>query len=201
MRTILSLAFAVLASAASAHAPVINDGLSNTTADSPYEISKPEHSKAIYSELTGAPQYYRISSDVPFRFYAGLTAPKLEGCALQQTFDLDVLDSTMARIDRRAGDDVDWWEWYEEFGKTWYWVGPEIGADFKGDRTYPAGTYYLKVSNKTNSGKYVLAVGDEEQFGIGTIAGMLMNGTMKKIRTGWWDENSCNGSKTSALAN
>ena len=193
MRTILSLAFAIFASTANAHAPVINDGAFAMTSASPYEIADPEHSKAIYSELTGAPQYFRISSDVPFRFYAGLTAPKLEGCALQQTFDLEVLDGNLTRIDNRAGDDAVWWEWYEEFGKTWYWVGPEIGAEFKGDRTYPAGTYYLKVSNETNSGKFVLAVGDEEKFGVGTIAGMLLNGTMKKIRNGWWDESSCNG--------
>ena len=193
MRTILSLAFAIFASTANAHAPVINDGAFAMTSASPYEIADPEHSKAIYSELTGAPQYFRISSDVPFRFYAGLTAPKLEGCALQQTFDLEVLDGNLTRIDSRAGDDAVWWEWYEEFGKTWYWVGPEIGADFKGDRTYPAGTYLLKVSNETNSGKFVLAVGDEEKFGVGTIAGMLLNGTMKKIRNGWWDENSCSG--------
>ena len=80
---------------------------------------------------------------------------------------------------------------YEEYGKTWYWVGPEIGKDFLGDRTYEAGTYYIKVFNQTNTGKYVLAVGDIERFGFSTIAGMVLNRTMQKVRDGWWDESLC----------
>jgi hypothetical protein len=191
MRLSSVLLATVLATSAAAHAPVINDGGSPMTANNPYEISEPEHSKAIFSELEGAPQYYRISSDTAFRFYAGLTAPKLESCGMQETFDLQVLDADMQPIDGRDGDSAEWWAWYEEFGKMWYWVGPEIGKDFKGDRQYDAGTYYLKISNDSNTGKYVLAVGDEERFGIGTIAGMLVNRTMGKIRDGWWDESDC----------
>lgn len=179
------------ANIAAAHVPVINDGSVALTATSPYEISEPEHSKAIFSELLGEPQFYRITSETEFRFYAGLTAPKIDECPLAQTFDLEVLDADFKLIDARQGDSAAWWPWYEEFGKTWYWVGPEIGADFKGDRQYPAGTYYLKISNATNSGKYVLAVGDEERFGLSTIAGMLVNGTMGKIRDGWWGDETC----------
>lgn len=191
MRLLSVLLATSLATSAAAHAPVINDGSVAMTVAAPFEISEPEHSKAIFSELTGAPQAYRIVADQPFRFYAGLTAPKLDSCDLQQTFDLQVFDANQKRIDSRKGDSVAWWAWYEEFGKTWYWVGPEIGKDFKGDRQYPAGTYYIQVSNATNSGKYVLAVGDEERFGIGTIASMVLNGTMGKIRNGWWDEADC----------
>ena len=50
----------------------------------------------------------------------------------------------------------------------------------------------MKVSNSQNVGKYVLAVGDEERFGFGTIARMVLNGTMGKIRDGWWNESYCN---------
>lgn len=189
---ILSVFFAAaLATSAAAHAPVIDDRSVPMTVAAPYEIAEPEHSKAIFSELSGEAHYYRISSPTEFRFYAGLTAPKLDGCALKQTFDIEVLDGDLKRVDGRKGDSAEWWPWYEEFGKTWYWVGPEIGKDFKGDRQYAAGTYYLKISNASNSGKYVLAVGDEERFGVGTIAGMLINGTMRKIRNGWWDEADC----------
>lgn len=191
MRLTIAVVTILAATPVLAHAPVINNGEVAMDRSAPYVIEEPEHSKAIFSELTGAPHYYQITSEEAFRFYAGLTAPKLDGCALKQTFDLEVLNADFDRIDARAGDSEEWWPWYEEYGKTWYWVGPEIGEDFKGDRQYDAGTYYIKVSNAENSGKYVLAVGDEERFGFGTIAGMLLNNTMGKIRDGWWNEADC----------
>ena len=192
MRNLIVALLLVAASPILAHSPVINDGDEPMTVDAPYIIEEPEHSKAIFSELEGEPHYYQIVSPTPFKFYAGVTAPKLETCDLSQTFDLQILDANRNQIDERNGNSVEWWPWYEEYGKTWYWVGPEIGQDFKSDRQYEAGTYYVKVSNATNVGKYVLAVGDEERFGFGTIASMLLKGTMGKIREGWWDEDYCN---------
>ena len=192
MRNLIVALLLVAASPISAHSPVINDGDEPMTVDAPYIIEEPEHSKAIFSELEGEPHYYQIVSPTPFKFYAGVTAPKLETCDLSQTFDLQILDANRNQIDERIGSSVEWWPWYEEFGKTWYWVGPEIGQDFKSDRQYEAGTYYVKVTNATNVGKYVLAVGDEERFGFGTIASMLLKGTMGKIRDGWWNEDYCN---------
>ena len=191
LRPLLLVAATLLPLAANAHAPIVNDKGQDYTAQSPFVIQDPEHSKAIFSELQGAPQYFRIDSTEPFRFYAGITQAKLDSCTMQTPFSYDVLDANMNRIDGRDGSKFDWWPWYEEYGKTWYWVGPEIGADFQGNRTYEAGTYYIRVHNASNSGKYVLAVGDIEKFGIGTIAGMVVNGTMKKVRNGWWDESLC----------
>ena len=191
LSTILALS---LATAAPAHAPVVNDKEAAYSLEQPYVVDDPEHSKAIFSELQGAPQFYRITSDAPFRFYAGIMQAKLDGCEMTRTFSFDVYrvaNGKLKRIDGRDGSDFDWWPWYEEYGKTWYWVGPEIGADFKGNRTYEAGTYYIKVHNAENTGRYVVAIGDIEQFGVGTIASMLLNGTMKKVREGWWDEGLC----------
>ena len=180
-----------LSSAAQAHTPVVNDQSMPYSKEAPFVVDDPEHSKAIFSELQGSPQYFRITADKPFRFYAGITQAKLDTCDMQQSFSFDVLDERMNRIDGRDGRGFQWWPWYEEFGKTWYWVGPEIGENFKGNRNYEAGTYWIRVSNKNNVGKYVLAIGDIERFGVGTIAGMLVNRTMKKIREGWWDEALC----------
>ena len=191
MRTMVVALFLVVASPVLAHSPVINDRAEPMTVESPYIIENPEHSKAIFSELDGDPHYYQILSPTPFKFYAGLTAPKLETCDLSQTFDLEILDYNRNQIDERSGGSMEWWPWYEEYGKTWYWVGPEIGKDFKSDRVYQAGTYYVKVSSSGNVGKYVLAVGDEERFGFSTIASMLLKGTMGKIRDVWWNEDYC----------
>ena len=174
-----------------AHAPVVNDKGLEYLVEAPFEIEDPEHSKAIFSELRGSAQFFRIVSDRPFRIYVGITQAKLNSCEMQQSFSFEVLDNNMRRIDGRDGAELEWWPWYEEFGKTWYWVGPEIGKDFKGDQVYEAGTYWIRVFNSDNRGKYVLAVGDIEHFGIGTVAGMVLNRTMKKIRSGWWDESQC----------
>ena len=74
-------------------------------------------------------------------------------------------------------------------GKKWYWVGPQIGADFKSTDQYSAGTYYIKVYNKDNKGKYVLAVGDDERFGIGTM--LKLRGIMKETSEIFWESEGC----------
>ena len=71
-------------------------------------------------------------------------------------------------------------------GGEWYWVCPEIGKDFKADRTYSAGIYYIRVFNKANQGKYVLAVGDVERFGLVEIFTMCKK--VKQINALYWDE-------------
>jgi len=185
----LAFAMTLLATPALAHTPVLD--LTPKTREAPLVLDEPEHSKAIFSELTGAPQVYKITSDEAFDFYVGLTAPKLEGCGLGETFSFRVLDASFKEIDRREGGSVEWWAWYEEYGKTWYWVGPEIGKDFAHDRQYPAGEYYVEVFNEGNRGMYVLAVGDQERFGLGTM--LTIGGTMKKIRAKFWDEGRCGG--------
>ncbi len=188
LRALCLMALTMFPTTMLAHAPVVNDDGAAYSVDAPFEVEDPEHSKAIFSELTGEAQYFRIQSDEPFRFYAGITQAKLDGCAMARTFSFDVLDGDMNRIDGRDGAAFDWWPWFEEYGKKWYWVGPEIGADFKGNRTFEPGTYYIRVFNEGNTGKYVLAVGDIERFGFGTIAGMVLNRTMAKIEDGWWAE-------------
>ena len=59
-----------------AHQPVLNN-TNPISFESPYIIEKPEISKAIYTTLNGKPHIYKISSDKSFKFYAGLTVPKL----------------------------------------------------------------------------------------------------------------------------
>ena len=94
-------------------------------------------------------------------------------------------------IDRRDGESFKWWPWYEKHGEKWYWIGPEIGQEFKSDRVYEKGTYYLKVFNENNYGQYVLAVGDIESFPITVIAKMLF--TLPKINSVFWDDVECHG--------
>jgi len=172
---------------AAAHVPVLD--ASAKTADAPMVLDQPEHSKAIFSELTGAPQYFQLTSDRAFDFYVGVTAPKLEGCGLPETFSFDVLDAAGKRIDGRAGDSLVWQPWFEDYGKSWYWVGPEIGRAFAHDRQYPAGIYTIKVFNADNRGQYALAVGDQEKFGLGTM--LTIGKTVREVKAQFWDEGRC----------
>jgi hypothetical protein len=189
MIRILTFLMIAFPNALSAHSPVLNIGEVEMSRSEPYLIEEPEHSKAIFSELSGNAHYYRIDSAEPFDFYIGITAPKLDECDLGQTYSFDVLDEDYKRIDGRDGSKFLWSEWYEEFGKKWYWVGPEIGAAFKSDRQYDAGTWYVRVFNETNTGKYVLAIGDEERFTPGEL--LKIRGTVKEINQIFWNASNC----------
>lgn len=183
----LSLAFMLAVLPALAHVPVLDTDAK--TREAPYLIDDAEHSKAIYAILDGDADYYKIEEEQPFDFYVGITAAKLEGCDLQQTFSFEVLNENFEVIDSRDGDSVEWWPWFEEFGKQWYWVGPEIGEDFASTSVYPAGTYYVRVFNRDNTGKYVFAIGDDERFGLGTL--LTIRGVVRDTEALFWDESDC----------
>ena len=172
-----------------AHQPILNsDG--EMSSDQPYVIEKPEISKAIYSTLEGTDHYYMISSDKPFNFYAGLTVPKIDDCDDFLRFSFAVLDSDFHIMQEFDGQQFQWWEWYEPYGKKWYWVGPEYGEGFNSSNVFDAGTYYIKVYNKDNIGKYVLAVGDIEKFTPLVIAKTIV--TLPIINKKFWDKSNCN---------
>ena len=171
-----------------AHQPVLNsDG--EMSSNNPYVIENPEISKAIYSTLTGTDHFYLISSDKPFNFYAGLTVPKIDNCDDYLRFSFAVLDQDFDLIQELDGQNFQWWEWYEPYGKKWYWVGPEYGKDFKSTKIFDAGTYYVKVYNKDNKGNYVLAVGDIEKFTPLVIAKTII--TLPRINRKFWDKRNC----------
>jgi hypothetical protein len=178
-----------LATPAVAHQPVVVAGTTYSL-DAPFEVEQPEISKAFFAALEGQPHYYRIVSAAPFRFYAGVTVPKVDDCPLEQRFSFDVLDDGLNPIVAADGEAFDWWPWYESFGKKWYWVGPEVGAEFKSDRVFTAGTYYIRVFNADNAGRYVLAVGDVESFPIDVVIKTMI--MLPGINRDFWDNVSCN---------
>ena len=87
-----------IASAVTAHTPVLDMNSKNVSA--PYEIDDAEHSKAIYSELDGDPDFYKLDEEQPFDFYVGITAAKFEGCALKSQFSFEFYDHSMRLLDK-----------------------------------------------------------------------------------------------------
>ena len=184
---IITLLLIIVIKSSEAHQPVLNSEKSNS--EEPYIIEEPEISKAIFAELKGEPHYYRIDSNAKFKFYAGITTPKIDNCPLTKKFSFDVLDSDFELIKKKDGEKFNWWAWYEKHGEKWYWIGPEIGEKFKSNRDYNKGTYYIRVFNQNNTGQYVLAVGDIESFPISVIIKMLF--TLPSINSAFWDDVSC----------
>jgi hypothetical protein len=186
---IRALAFLLAMSVpAIAHQPVVSED-AQYPSSAPYEVEEPEISKAFFGQLNGEPHFYRIVSDTPFRFYTGITVPKIDGCPLLERFSFDVLDRNLQPIVTADGETFEWWPWYESFGKKWYWVGPEVGADFKSDREFAAGTYFVRVFNAENAGRYVLAIGDIESFTPDVIVKTMF--VIPGINRDFWDNVSC----------
>ena len=172
------------------HQPVINDQNTNSLS-SAYVIEKPEVSKAIYGTLQGEPHYYLIGSEKEFNFYAGITVPKIDECPTFRKFSFNVTNMNNSEeiiIEQIDGNSFEWWEWYEPYGKKWYWIGPEIGAKFKSNTIYEPGNYYIKVFNESNTGNYVLATGDIEKFGPLVIAKLPL--IMPKVNE-FWNKEFC----------
>ena len=190
MKKSLSLIlFLIFCTQIHAHKPVLNEN-SSYPPDAPYEIEDPEISKAIYSTLSGDPHFYRIQSEEDFDFYSGILAAKIGDCALESKFSFEVLDSDFHLIYLADGENFKWTPWYEEYGKQWYWNGPEIGQNFASNRVFKAGTYYIKVFNNANTGQYILAVGDIEKFSLTDIVGLIFS--MGEIENEFWESKQCN---------
>ena len=189
IKLLFFVASLIAITSAFAHQPILNTK-EEMSSNNPYVIANPEISKAIYSTLAGTDHFYVISSDKSFNFYAGLTVPKIDDCDDFLRFSFTVLDNDFHTIKEFDGQKYKWWKWYEPYGKKWYWVGPEYGKDFKSANVFDAGTYYIKVYNKDNVGKYVLAVGDIEKFTPLVIAKTIV--ILPRINKKFWDKNNCN---------
>ena len=143
---VLIIFLSIFNSKSHSHQPVLNEE-NPISATLPYVIEKPEISKAIYSTLKGQPHFYKIYSEKKFKFYVGITVPKIDGCNNFKKFSFQVLDNKMKLIKELDGKNFKWWPWYEKYGKKWYWIGPEFGKNFKSVKEFAPGKYFIKVFN------------------------------------------------------
>lgn len=122
-------------------------------------IENPELSQAFYDELTGEPRSYYIESDKDFNLYINLLVPlgeNREGRYSAQIFQIK--PEGEEQVVRINGEDFEWQELYEEFGRDYYLKGPEF------EQFVLAGKYRIEVFGSNNEGKYVLAVGKTEAY-------------------------------------
>jgi len=169
-RTILLCALILLLSAATAHAhrPVIVKKQSSR--EKPVLVKKPEISYAYYGELAGEPHYYKIVSSKPFTLYVNILVPDLSPKTepiTKHDMSFQVLKDD-ASIFTAGGNDAEWKRFYEKYGRDHYYMGPEF------EQKMDAETYYVKVFNKENTGRYSLAIGKIEKFTPWGLIGALL---------------------------
>ncbi len=148
--------FLLLISVTIAHQPRLVIKV-NTSEENPIIIEDPEISKAYYGEVMGSPDYYKIISDKPFNLYLNILVPDIP-IENKRKFSVEVTDPAKKQILFLDGTNYTWEEYFEEFGGDSYLRGPEARKNLN------EGTYFIKVFNSNNTGKYSLAVGEIESF-------------------------------------
>ena len=142
--------------AVSAHQPRLEAGI-NSSMSNPIVVQNPEISQAFYGNLNGQPDYYKITSDKPFKLYVSILVPQSPGIS-GNFISAQITDASGKTIALLDGTKSNWTTMFEEFGGDYYLQGPEL------TKNVAAGTYYIKVFNTNNTGKYSMAVGDIESF-------------------------------------
>jgi len=124
------------------------------------QIQNPELSQAFYDELKGAPRDYLINSDKDFTLYLNLLTPAHANSTGKYSAKVYLGDQEIASLD---GSSIKWEEFYEEYGRDYYYKGPELTKDLQAGN-YKITVYSLNGQAQDNLGKYVLAVGKTESY-------------------------------------
>ena len=143
-------------------------------------VPEPEISKAYYATLVGEPDTYIIESAMPFDLYVNVLIPDIAG----QKKDVSAAvikdgetDTPLAVI---GGVNANWEKFYEPFGVSTYWRGPEYKTRAE------AGRYEVHVWSSNNDSKYSLAIGEGEFFNNKEIWNALR--LVPKIKSEFFEE-------------
>ena len=135
-------------------------------------VTEPEISKAYYGNLSGKPHIYTISTSSPIDLYVNVLVPFIEGPEKNVIVKIFKGEQLMGILNPKKGD---WKEFFEPFGHSMYWKGPEfkVRAD--------AGKYKIHVQSTEKSIRYVLATGEIEAFdGPESLNAILLIPKLKK---------------------
>lgn len=162
-KTILPITAALLllmAGVVTAHKPVIVGDDSGTPET---HVTEPTVSHAYYGELSGEPHEYAFTQKEPFLLYVNILQPDPEPETLPEprNFSVRIRHYRDGQKKQTLGMEATGWsQYYEKHGGDHYLRASPL------ERNATAGTYVITVSNENNRGKYTLAIGKEEDFGI-----------------------------------
>lgn len=171
MKKFLILAFLFFAFpfAILAHQPRIVEG------NSIIEIKNPDVSQAFYGNLEGKPQEFSFNLNDKQDIYFNLLVPDLPNIGKNIFLKITGPDYFYYFLD---GTTFNWAPFYEEFAGDKYFKGPEAKISLE------AGKYNLEVFSPTGKGKYVLVVGEKEEFPPKEILNALY--LLPEIKTGFF---------------
>jgi hypothetical protein len=135
-------------------------------------VTEPEISKAYYGNLSGKPHIYTISASSPIDLYVNVLVPFIEGPDKNVTVKIFKGEQPIGILSPKKDD---WNKFFEPFGQSMYWKGPEfkVRAD--------AGKYTIHVQSTEKSIRYVLATGEIEAFdGTESLRAILLIPELKK---------------------
>lgn len=142
---------------AGAHNPKI---IETPTQHETLPLNDPAISQALYGTLEKYPHMFEFAVSQPVDFFAEILVPDLE--SLQNNVSgilLRVnLNGSVSEVARLRAREASWESFYEPFGGDHY----RRGSSYRG--VLDPGLYRIEVSTPDNIGKYVLAVGTEEDF-------------------------------------
>ena len=135
-------------------------------------VTKPEVSKAYYAKLSGKPHTYFISVNSAIDLYVNVLFPYNEGPKKNITVDVFRDDQSIGSL---SSGEVVWKKFFEPFGQSMYWQGPEL------KKNVDAGKYKILVQSKEKNLRYVLAIGETEVWnGIDSINAILLIPELKR---------------------
>jgi hypothetical protein len=140
-------------------------------------IENPEVSQAFYGNLGGGAEYFQITSDKPFSLYVGVLVPDLQGIGKDVSAEVSSGGEVLFLLD---GTSHEWTPYFEEFGGDYYYSGPENSADVG------PGVYDIRVFSKDNQGKYVLVVGEKEEFPINEMLNTFI--TLPRLKRDFFEK-------------
>jgi hypothetical protein len=143
-------------------------------------VPEPEISKVYYAKLMGEPDTYIIESATPFDIYVNVLVPDIKGQKKDVSATVIKDGETDTPLATLGGVDADWQKFYEPFGVSTYWRGPEYKAAVE------AGRYEVRVWSGNNDSKYSLAIGEGEFFNNKEIWNALR--LVPQIKSGFFEE-------------
>ncbi len=146
-------------------------------------VKNSEVSQAFYGELKGHEAYYLIDLKNEQDLYLQILVPDLPGILKDKSAAVEYLPELGAKAENFAKLDpaaVQWKKFYEEFAGDNYWQGPEV------KRLAEPGYYVIKIFSPENQGKYVLVVGEQEEFPAGEMVKALI--TLPQLKKNFFAE-------------
>ncbi len=146
-------------------------------------IKNPTVSQAFYGELKGGPANYLINLKEAGELYFPILVPDLPAIQKDKTVTVEYLpelgqpSAAFATLDPKA---VVWKNFYEEYAGDNYLQGPEV------KKTGQAGYYIIRVASPDKAGKYVLVVGEKEEFPAAEVVKALI--TIPQLKTKFFNK-------------